>query len=271
MNHQLPKLKKSDIIQIKKNITKNSPFIIVPEPDWKDKADNFLNLIGSAELDLFKFPRNDSKQTRDNGIVLKTKFNSFLEKQSDYLLDNNYTYHITCDMKRFDKNTYNFPMQQFLPSAITSDQIKYLNLWVNLKGDKTGLHYDYPDNFNIQLIGEKTFYIAPPGIKKYYANKLFSYRSHASKIADIHNEENLKKYPLFKDQKGKFMEITLKEGDMLYLPSCWWHQVHSKAALNINLNFWWFNKIKMIRFPRQYLGAMLTILNRKRRQKTKKY
>lgn len=271
MNHQLPRLKKSDLIQIEKNIKRNSPFIIIPDSNWKEKRDIFFNLIDNTELDLFKFPKNDSKQTRDNGIVLKTKFNSFLQQKSDYLLDDKHAYHITCDIKKFDNNTYNFPIQYFSSSAITPEQIKYINLWVNLKGDKTGLHYDYPDNFNIQLSGEKIFYIAPPGIKKYYANKLFSYRSHASKIADIHNEENLVKYPLFKDQKEKFMEITLTEGDMLYLPSCWWHQVHAKADLNINLNFWWFNKLKMIRFPRQYFGAMLTILNRKRNQKAKKY
>lgn len=271
MNHQIPKLNKFDFAQITKNIRKNFPFIIVPDSDWQEQRNIFFDLINNVEFNLFKFPKNDSKQTRDNGVILKTKFNAFLEKKSEYLHDPNNIYHITSDIKHLAKDISSFPIKHFLPSNFNFEQIKYLNLWVNLKGDRTGLHYDYPDNFNIQLTGKKIFYIAPPGIRKYYANKLFTYKSHASKIVDIHNEENIKQYPLFQKQRKKFLKITLTEGEMLYLPSCWWHQVHVKEneEFAINLNFWWFNKIKMTRFPRQYLGALLTIFNRKFGRKAK--
>ena len=34
------------------------------------------------------------------------------------------------------------------------------------------------------------------------------------------------------------LEVTLRKGDMLYLPNCWWHAVHGGDGFNISLNYW---------------------------------
>lgn len=33
-------------------------------------------------------------------------------------------------------------------------------------------------------------------------------------------------------------EIVLEKGDVLYLPTCWWHSVHGGDGFNISLNYW---------------------------------
>ena len=35
------------------------------------------------------------------------------------------------------------------------------------------------------------------------------------------------------------LEAVLEEGDMLFIPSYWYHAVFHLGAININVNFWW--------------------------------
>uniref|UniRef100_A0A7S1JGX9 JmjC domain-containing protein n=1 Tax=Eutreptiella gymnastica TaxID=73025 RepID=A0A7S1JGX9_9EUGL len=51
---------------------------------------------------------------------------------------------------------------------------------------------------------------------------------------------DLKRYPLY--AKAKPINITLRAGEMLYMPSFWWHSVVSHAdaeGKNIAINFWY--------------------------------
>lgn len=46
------------------------------------------------------------------------------------------------------------------------------------------------------------------------------------------------KYPLFSKVKGK-MYVETEPGDILYIPSRWWHQVKSSEERNIAINLWY--------------------------------
>jgi hypothetical protein len=35
------------------------------------------------------------------------------------------------------------------------------------------------------------------------------------------------------------IQIDIKEGDLLYLPAGWWHQVSSHEGQHIAINYWW--------------------------------
>jgi hypothetical protein len=102
--------------------------------------------------------------------------------------------------------------------------------WIGPPGSKTKLHYDDdPMSILHQFKGEKRIRIWSPDQSKYmYPNSGCSdnseYGTRFSNIEDINDEKHIKKFfPLF--QNATALEYTLKPGEMIYIPSGWWHHV----------------------------------------------
>lgn len=51
---------------------------------------------------------------------------------------------------------------------------------------------------------------------------------------------NLTRYPRFSDIQATAVTCTIEEGDVLFLPSFWWHEVNSSPSRgrNIAVNYW---------------------------------
>lgn len=124
------------------------------------------------------------------------------------------------------------------------------NLWISGSGLTVGLHFDPAENLNFQLRGSKRFTLYPPGIRRFYPLKRFSQTAHISGVFREGPKPDLKKFPRFDPSSG--IDVELTEGDVLYLPTYWWHQVESLGAENLNLNFWWMPLVrKQVRHPDQ--------------------
>jgi hypothetical protein len=115
---------------------------------------------------------------------------------------------------------------------------KLSNLWISGPGLTVGLHFDPADNLNFQLRGKKSFWLFPPGVGPYYPLPMFSQLAHISGVFRNGPNVDLADFPRFDPSRG--MRVDLEEGDILYLPAYWWHQVDSLGEENLNLNFWWF-------------------------------
>ena len=63
---------------------------------------------------------------------------------------------------------------------------------------------------------------------------LFNVRRHFSQVRL--EEPDYARFPKLKDAKG--CQATLNAGDLLYLPSLWWHEVRSIEP-SIAVNYWW--------------------------------
>ncbi len=105
------------------------------------------------------------------------------------------------------------------PNLVHSDVIR---LWKHNAGNLTRWHYDGngTDLLNISLSGSKQFYLAPPN--------------------------SLPVYPLSSivlpiDFKETFM-VELNQGDMLYIPSYWFHKVITTQDNTMNINYVMYNK-----------------------------
>jgi len=107
------------------------------------------------------------------------------------------------------------------------------NLWFGPAGCMTGLHFDIPKNFFMQIEGRKKFYLVPPNSRnKLYAYPAMSVRPNFSRVDLTSNFET--EFPLVAQTER--YEITLEPGSLLYLPECWWHQVLSlENALSVNI------------------------------------
>lgn len=137
------------------------------------------------------------------------------------------------------------------------------NLWYGPAGTNTGLHFDIPRNFFMQIQGRKKFYIVPSNSRnKLYAHSAMSPRPNFSRV-DLTSDYQ-KEFPLA--AQVDLYEVTLEPGSMLYLPECWWHQVLSldnSLSVNIWSNSRWlgFLQEQIASIPVMGRGVVGSVLN----------
>jgi lysine-specific demethylase 8 len=128
------------------------------------------------------------------------------------------------------------------------------NVWMSHGGTRTALHFDTVENFNMQVEGEKRFWLHRTQIKGMYPLKLNSQASYLSQVDPRHVDREA--FPDFREEGG--IEAVTREGDMLYLPYGWWHQVDTTGEQNLNVNFWWVPRWKLLRYwPQSLRGAFV--------------
>lgn len=122
----------------------------------------------------------------------------------------------------------------------------YPQIWVGTSYSLVPLHFDQPNNFLIQIYGEKRLLLFSPKQSKYLYMQPFNSRIiHTSQIdtfIDI-NKPTLSQFPNL--QKANPIEVILKTGDILYIPPYWWHQVQG-LSLNISVTYRWACRFKQI-------------------------
>ena len=110
-----------------------------------------------------------------------------------------------------------------------------INLWVGGANHVTTLHYDLENNFFAQVFGHKSFTIYSPEDTAYlYPHPITSEHANIS-MMDI-EKADLSSFPDF--PKARSIAGIVGPGDLLYLPSRWWHHVKSLDD-SISVNFWW--------------------------------
>ena len=141
-----------------------------------------------------------------------------------------------------------------------------VNLWIGTDQSVTSFHKDHYENLYAVVTGEKTFTLLPP---------CDAYRMHLaqypvatccntpqglrtvpspdgeqvlwSPIEDLasnnSSEEYKQQHPAYFDPLlPKPFRVTVKAGEVLYLPSLWWHQVEQTAGKDnmvIAVNYWY--------------------------------
>lgn len=109
-------------------------------------------------------------------------------------------------------------------------------LWIGGEGTFTPLHHDLTNNLLVQIRGRKRIVMVPPS----QYGKLYNDDHVFSRLVDITDVDE-SNYPLAHDVQT--YEIVLAQGDALFIPIGWWHQV---TALDFSVsathtNFKWPN------------------------------
>jgi hypothetical protein len=108
-------------------------------------------------------------------------------------------------------------------------------IYLGPKGLITSLHQDLPDNLYAVVKGSKHITLFAPDDRKFlYPNSVFSKHPNFSRFNP--DKPDFKKYP--SSERATPIEVYLKEGDLLYIPSLWWHHIRNTED-SIALNFWW--------------------------------
>jgi hypothetical protein len=97
-------------------------------------------------------------------------------------------------------------------------------------------HYDVVDNLLCHIKGRKEVVLFPPT----EVGNLYVETS-SSNVINWNSPEELEMYPKFKNCKG--ISSILEEGDILFIPALWFHNVKSLKSENcratISLNLFW--------------------------------
>lgn len=113
------------------------------------------------------------------------------------------------------------------------------NIWIGNDGNVTNLHYDLSNNFLVQVCGRKVFTLFSPLDYHFLYVAEKTARSNLS-VIDPDNPD-FEKYPLY--AKANPIKLLVEAGDILYMPSFWWHHVRS-LDFTISVNYWWRSHIR---------------------------
>lgn len=155
-----------------------------------------------------------------------------------------------------------------------------LNLWLGPGGHVECLHYDATDGTLVQLHGAKKVVLFPPSqLSKLYPFPLSIHLRHGLKLrswfSQVYPETpDLKSFPQFAEALPHKHEVILQQGELLYIPAGWWHEVTAlgeEMVCSVN-QFWrvlprrralfsvsvWRNYLGIL-FALPYIGAKLAI------------
>uniref|UniRef100_A0A6B2LD99 JmjC domain-containing protein n=1 Tax=Arcella intermedia TaxID=1963864 RepID=A0A6B2LD99_9EUKA len=168
--------------------------------------------------------------------------------------------HYYLNLQQPEKNRIMLPPLSHLtsdfsvPSFFMSTPLTAVNLWIGSsdpkKGKTSGLHHDEGDNLYVIIKGKKKIKLYSPldqynVYPKGYLTRLepsgrhhycSGTQSHWSYISPSSTQETIDSiYPRF--NQAKLLECMVNEGEMLFLPHGWWHQVTSYGH-HFAINIW---------------------------------
>jgi hypothetical protein len=100
--------------------------------------------------------------------------------------------------------------------------------WYGPQGTVTPIHHDLTNNFMAQVRGRKLVRLIPP----YELADLYNHRHCFSRV-DL-DRVDYEKYPQFRNVK--VIDVTLRPGDLFFLPVGWWHYVRG-LDVSITMTF----------------------------------
>jgi len=141
------------------------------------------------------------------------------------------------------------------------------NLWIGAKGNITPVHWDTAHNFLAQIYGIKSLFLFSPDQSSLLYPTYDMCSHNHSYIPDI-KKPNYNKFPKFKE--SKYCNIILNPGNVLFIPTEWWHQVESLTT-SISLNFWWNPKLNECDVSKAFRYRMSKVFNENEFEKVKSW
>jgi len=153
-------------------------------------------------------------------------------------------------------------LPRYLPAALMRRCLIPPLLWLGPAGAFSPLHFDRWDNLHVMVHGRKKWIVIPPGGSNdvYFPHaRLASPVLHFSPVDAEHPD--LGRFPRF--QQVSRMEFVLEPGEVVFIPTGWWHHVRSLEP-SVSLNFFWLrpfaNALALRRYA--YCRARRGILRR---------
>jgi len=114
-----------------------------------------------------------------------------------------------------------------------------VSMWIGNR-TRTAAHYDLPQNLACVVSGQRRFTLFPiEQLPNLYVGPLeFTLAGQSISLVDFH-EPDFERFPRFRNAMEGALIADLGPGDVLYLPSLWWHHVETLDPFGLMINFWW--------------------------------
>ncbi|WP_065187522.1 cupin-like domain-containing protein [Shewanella woodyi] len=124
-------------------------------------------------------------------------------------------------------------------SLMLGDISPLTNIWL---GNQTHVaaHFDFPHNLACNAVGHRRFTLFPPEqVSNLYIGPMeFSPGGQDISLVDL-QQPDLEKFPKFSTALAASQTAELDPGDILFIPSMWWHHVSSLDEFNVLITHWW--------------------------------
>jgi len=125
------------------------------------------------------------------------------------------------------------------------------SLWVGTKS-RIPIHSDYLDNFACVTAGRRHVTLFPPEqFDNLYIGPLhYTPATRPVSLVDM-AAPDWGRFEKFETALAAAQQVTLEPGDMLHIPSMWWHHIEGLCRFNILVNFWWNEQNPFLGSPEQ--------------------
>lgn len=162
------------------------------------------------------------------------------------------------------------PVPQHLPGLLRKIPIAVLeksrprmvSLWIGNRS-RVAPHWDLLQNLACVVAGRRRFTLFPTDqVANLYVGPLdFTPAGQPISLVDV-DAPDLDRYPRFEQALEAAQVAELGPGDVLYIPSLWWHSVASLDQFGAMINFWWSDAQPPLMTPRNALYlAVITMKN----------
>lgn len=116
---------------------------------------------------------------------------------------------------------------------------KLVSLWLGGRS-RTAAHWDLPQNLACVVAGRRRFTLLPTDqVANLYVGPLdFTLAGQPSSLVDF-AAPDFTRFPKFRQAMAAAQFTVLEPGDVLYIPSLWWHHVEALDPVGAMVNFWW--------------------------------
>lgn len=154
----------------------------------------------------------------------------------------------------------------FFPGLATANSVRgpawsaLTSLWLG-HAVRVAAHVDFPHNLACNVLGKRTFTLfAPEQIQHLYPGPLeFAPGGQEISLVDF-SAVDLQRFPMFAQAQQAALLAELEPGDLLFIPSMWWHHVQGHQRLNGLITHWWRDTPAYLGRPNNaLLHAMLSL------------
>jgi hypothetical protein len=164
--------------------------------------------------------------------------------------------------RRFQKAQYaELERDIVVPDLVPRDALFEMNFWAGTHGVVTNLHYDFAENLLAIVRGRKDIVLfAPDQTSFLYAARPLDFGTLPFQSMVDLAFPRLERFP--KLVRAKYHRFYLEEGEILFLPSGFWHYIRSEGAhMAVNI---WFDEARFFKRLRpQHLRTMCNELIRR--------